>query len=101
MIKHTGRFTLEITAISRTVPSRIPIAPSSRGIIPFIMPRSTIRLCSASQTQALASRIFPSFFASLNKEKLWSVLILSCVKMSFPSGKYSDILQPPLILLRY
>ena len=42
--KHTGRFTLDMTAISLTVPSRIPIAPSSRGIIPFMQPRSTIRL---------------------------------------------------------
>ena len=39
--KQTGRFTLEITAMSRTEPSLIPIAPSSRGIV-ALMPIDTI-----------------------------------------------------------
>lgn len=50
--------------MSRTVPSRMPTAHSSRGMIPLMQPKSTIKLCSLSQTTARASRICPSRQAS-------------------------------------
>ena len=46
--KQTVLPTLEIRAISRVVPTDMPTAPSNLGIIPFIHPRFTIRLCSES-----------------------------------------------------
>ena len=96
--KQTGRFTLEITAMSRTEPSLIPIAPSSLGIMPFMPARSTIMLWLLSHTQAFASRIFSLFFASSSIFNEWSIFMFSCSDISFPSGKYSDILKPPSYL---
>ena len=74
MIKHTGLFTREMMAMSRTVPSRMPSAPSSRGIMPRIHLRSTMRLCSLSQMILRASKIFPSRIAS---ERAAGVCILA------------------------
>ena len=74
MIKHTGLFTREMMAMSRTVPSRMPSAPSSRGIMPRIHLRSTMRLCSLSQMMLRASKIFPSRIAS---ERAAGVCILA------------------------
>jgi len=41
ILKQTGLFTFAIKAMSLVVPSSIPIAPSIRGIIPFIHGKST------------------------------------------------------------
>ena len=60
MLKHMLLPTLEMSAISLTVPSSIPIAPSSRLIIPLITPKSICKLCSLSQRRTLPSII--SFF---------------------------------------
>ena len=97
--KQTGRFTLEITAISLTVPSFIPAAPSSRGIIPLIPPKSTIKLCFASQTTATASNIFSSRMASPSVWRFLRLFRFSSVFIRFPSGKYAVILTPPFCYL--
>lgn len=64
MIKHTGLFTREMMAMSARCPRVCRSAPSSRGIMPRIHLRSTMRLCSLSQMMLRASKIFPSRIAS-------------------------------------
>ncbi len=85
-IKHTGLLTREMMAMSRTVPSRIPTAHSSRGIKPLVHPRSTIRLWALSQTSARPSRILPSRQASLSEEKFAVAAWFSRVSILQPSG---------------
>ncbi len=84
--KQTGRLTLDRMAMSRTVPSRIPSAPSARGMTPFMPPKSTQRLCVLSQTTARASRIRPSRQASFSEEKFCRAARFSWVSIFHPSG---------------
>ena len=84
--KHTGRFTRERMAISRTLPSLMPIAPSSRGIRPRINFRSTIRLCLESHMMALASKMVWSRIASAREAGVCSAALFSKVSIKWPSG---------------
>ena len=86
IINDTGLPTREISAISRTLPSFIPIAPSQRGIMPFILPRSISRLCAASQLKALASIISPFAAASSSSVSDDSIRQFLGVVISEPSG---------------
>ena len=84
--KHTGRFTRERMAMSRTVPSLMPRAPSSRGMSPRMNFKSTIKLCLESHITALASRIFPSRMASAKEAGVWRAALFSKVSIKWPSG---------------
>ena len=59
MRKQTGFPARAISAMSFVVPSAMPIAPSSRGMMPRIHGRETARLWLLSQRTARASRIMP------------------------------------------
>ena len=84
--KHTGFPTREISAISRVEPSAMPIAPSSLGIIPFICPKSIIRLCAASHISAVLSSTVCFACASARKAGV-NAFLLSVTCVFHPSGK--------------
>ena len=90
--KQTGFPAFAISAISLVVPSAMPIAPSSRGIMPRICGNSTMRLCAASQTMARASKICFRCMAACNAATLCRAVWFSMVCSRMPSGKYVVIL---------
>ena len=91
ILKQTGFPTLDISAISRVAPLSMPIAPSLRGIIPFIQPRSTCILCSASHTVHEASSIAPDTAACISVLADCNAAVFSLYASLLPSGKNSVI----------
>ena len=84
--KHTGLLTREMMAMSRTVPSRMPSAPSSRGMMPRMHFKSTIRLCSLSQMMLRASRMRASRMASESAAAFSMAAWFSALSIRWPSG---------------
>ena len=99
ILKQTGLLTFDIRAISRVVPSSIPIAPSILGIIPFIQGKSIIILCSPSQTLTRPSSIFPPAMASCKPADEAIRRLFSAVFIRQPSGWYAFIYSLPFRFL--
>ena len=77
--KHTGLFTREIRAMSRVVPSRMPTAPSFRGITACMPGSSTHRLWELSQMVTRPSRMVPRSMASASRAGVLTARLFSSV----------------------
>ena len=98
--KHTGLFTRERIAISRAVPSRIPTAPSSRGISPFMHPRSIIRLCPlyAAARLCFQNASFSPCGLQGGRAFCMAARFSGVCRVSNPPGSNGSLYSPPFFL---
>ena len=96
--KADGTVHPEMTAISRTLPSFMPMAPSSRGINPRMQPQSTTRLWLLSQITALPLRFADPGTRQPGKRRIERRHGFQASPFSSPLGKFiyfgSTMLHP-------